>query len=517
MKTYAPNVIHEVDPSNCLPHPTNRKPNPKHVKELAVSIKTSGQVTPAMARPHPEQPGKLELAAGYCRTKACESLGTKVRVVVAELSDKEIREIVLLENLQREDLDPYDEAAKLKDAIDNDINIKEMAASLGKTSAWLKTRLRLTRIREDIVTKVRGTWALDAAEALGDLPHDTQGTIFEYFEYDRPESAKEVLAAVHRHSVPIAGLEFLKDPATANEKTGCSDGCKSSNEGMLFKLEGNCTQCTNRDCIRTRFAKHALNEVKRLIAEYPGRVVMANRFAEMFRREEFPETGANGRLDGVMVFNDWQPRKILGRATSKITDKTWFLLARSEENEFQTEVWTFIPAQAKKAEDGKPAKTTTDELQPGRPDRVDLLKGKRFMALHAQVVEKLTEFKFPPKLERLLAAFGTATNYSRGDYRGDRWEMHSKGVFHNGNMMPKISMTEHQFLVEQLRNQMLSRLETKENPTQSARNSALVTEVENVAAWMGLDLDAMKKAIAEEILPPKSWADQVDPITLEPK
>jgi ParB family chromosome partitioning protein len=51
-----------------------RQPTPKEVKELVESIRATGQITPAIARPHPTKEGHLELAAGARRRTACDVL-----------------------------------------------------------------------------------------------------------------------------------------------------------------------------------------------------------------------------------------------------------------------------------------------------------------------------------------------------------------------------------------------------------------------------------------------------------
>jgi len=87
-----------------------RQPKAKDCQELILSIKTTGQSTPAIARPHPTKEGFLELAAGARRRTACHALGIDLAVVVRQLTDAELEDLILTENLQREDPDPESEA-----------------------------------------------------------------------------------------------------------------------------------------------------------------------------------------------------------------------------------------------------------------------------------------------------------------------------------------------------------------------------------------------------------------------
>ncbi len=84
----------------------------KQIEELADSIRESGLIQPLVVR---QVDGKFELIAGERRLRAVTSLGyTDVKVVVHEASDQEVAELTLIENLQREDLTPLEEAEQYR-------------------------------------------------------------------------------------------------------------------------------------------------------------------------------------------------------------------------------------------------------------------------------------------------------------------------------------------------------------------------------------------------------------------
>lgn len=87
-----------------------RQPTNKEVAELVTSITASGQITPGIARPHPDHKGCLELAAGARRRTACAILSIPFKVVVRPLSDDELKDAILTDNLQRTDPEPEAEA-----------------------------------------------------------------------------------------------------------------------------------------------------------------------------------------------------------------------------------------------------------------------------------------------------------------------------------------------------------------------------------------------------------------------
>lgn len=79
--------------------------------ELVESVKALGILQPLVARPHPTQAGKLDLRAGHRRHEAARAAGlAEVPVMVREMSDRVAMEVTVLENLQRVDLTPMEEA-----------------------------------------------------------------------------------------------------------------------------------------------------------------------------------------------------------------------------------------------------------------------------------------------------------------------------------------------------------------------------------------------------------------------
>ena len=121
-------------------------------KELKVSIAEHGILEPLLVRPK----GKgYELVAGERRLRAAKELKLEtVPVAIRELDDHTARVLMLLENLQREDLEPLEEAAAieelLKDTGDGGITQQELAKKLSKSQPWIANRLRLNKAPADL-------------------------------------------------------------------------------------------------------------------------------------------------------------------------------------------------------------------------------------------------------------------------------------------------------------------------------------------------------------------------------
>jgi len=112
------------------------------LSELMESIAQHGIIQPLIVR---EVNGKLELIAGERRLRASERLGLlEVPVVRREASDRDVLEMALIENLQREDLDPMEEASAFQRlAIEFDLRQDDIAKRVGKNRATVANAMRL--------------------------------------------------------------------------------------------------------------------------------------------------------------------------------------------------------------------------------------------------------------------------------------------------------------------------------------------------------------------------------------
>lgn len=120
------------------------------LQELADSIKLHGVLQPLLVRPLTT--GGYQLVAGERRWRASRMAELKeVPVIIKELSDTEAMEIAIIENLQREDLNPIEEAEGLQALIDKcGYTQEEVAVSVGKSRPAITNSLRLLRLPEEV-------------------------------------------------------------------------------------------------------------------------------------------------------------------------------------------------------------------------------------------------------------------------------------------------------------------------------------------------------------------------------
>jgi len=135
----------------------------EQLDELRESIETHGVLEPIIVRP---VKGRYEVVVGERRWRASQLAGLKsIPAVVRSLSDKETMEIALVENLQREDLNPLEEAeAYRRLMVEFDLTQEEVAARVGKKRSTIANRLRLLELDEEIRLEIE-TGRLSAGHA----------------------------------------------------------------------------------------------------------------------------------------------------------------------------------------------------------------------------------------------------------------------------------------------------------------------------------------------------------------
>lgn len=167
--------IDEIIPNKDQPRKTFDEVS---LDELAESIKQHGVLQPLLVRPLPN--GGYQLVAGERRWRASRKAGLReLPVVVKELTDVETMEIAIIENLQREDLNPIEEAEGLQALIDKcGFTQEEVAASVGKSRSAIANSLRLLRLPQEVrdMTK-EGQISAGHARAL--LSLDNEAMIYE--------------------------------------------------------------------------------------------------------------------------------------------------------------------------------------------------------------------------------------------------------------------------------------------------------------------------------------------------
>lgn len=175
------------------------------LSELAESISQHGILSPLLVRPMPT--GEYQLVAGERRWRAARMAGiSEVPVLIRELSDVEVTEIALIENLQRENLNPVEEALGYQQLIDEyGLTQDEVSKRVNKSRSAVTNMLRLLRLPEPVLKDLEnGKLSTGHAKVLLSL--------------ENPEEMQEFAATTVKGSISVRDLEKLIKKTKEAEK-----------------------------------------------------------------------------------------------------------------------------------------------------------------------------------------------------------------------------------------------------------------------------------------------------------
>jgi ParB family chromosome partitioning protein len=141
--------------------------------DLAESIRTQGILQPILVRPHPDVPGRYQIIAGERRWRAAAIAGLhEIPVICRELNDMESAAAALIENLQRENLNPIEEAEGYQRLIQNfGLTHEALGVAVSKSRGHVGNIVRLLTLPDTVRDQVRGgALTLGHARAMLTLP-----------------------------------------------------------------------------------------------------------------------------------------------------------------------------------------------------------------------------------------------------------------------------------------------------------------------------------------------------------
>lgn len=196
--------LSEIEPNKNQPR---KNFDEEALAELSHSIELHGVLQPLVVRPLLD--GSYQLVAGERRWRASRMAGlTEVPVVIKELTDAQVAEIALVENLQREDLDPIEEALGYKELAEKyDYTQEEISNLVGASRPAIANALRLLTLPEEIISLVsKKELSAGHARALLTLEDD--------------ESKVELAKFVIKEDISVRETERLARKQIKTEPTG---------------------------------------------------------------------------------------------------------------------------------------------------------------------------------------------------------------------------------------------------------------------------------------------------------
>ena len=191
-----PKVELEIEKLIPNPHQPRKVFDDEKLKELVASVSQHGIIQPLIVR---QVEDAYEIVAGERRWRAAKAAGLEiVPVVVREYSDEQIMEIALVENIQRHDLNPIEEAVALRGLMESlDLTQEEVSQKIGRSRSAVANVLRLLNLPETIRNYVsRGTLNMGQARPLLSLTSPQQQIVVAEKIIANDMSAREVEAYI---------------------------------------------------------------------------------------------------------------------------------------------------------------------------------------------------------------------------------------------------------------------------------------------------------------------------------
>ena len=228
--------LREIEPDPGQPRKTFEQ---ETLSELAASIAEHGLLQPIAVRPKPS--GGYLIVAGERRWRASRMAGlTEVPVIVKDVTDEQAMELALVENLQREDLDPVEEATGIRELMTRcDLTQEQAARKLGKSRSALANSLRLLSLPETVLELLKsGFITIGHAKVVLGLPTpelqeeaaqmiaDNQLNVrqAEALCKKLAKPAKEPVAAPLPSALPVEVEESLKQALGSEVRVAYHDG-----------------------------------------------------------------------------------------------------------------------------------------------------------------------------------------------------------------------------------------------------------------------------------------------------
>jgi ParB/RepB/Spo0J family partition protein len=250
--------------------------------ELSESIKSVGLLQPVTLRPVIDKDDVptdgYELVLGSRRLAAMKLLGWEsIPSIIKDLDDDEVLEAMIIENLQRKDIEPLDEAKAFNELHMKGMAYVDIAAKVGKSPEFVKLRIKLNELIPEFQTLLSDNkMSLAAAHEICKVISEIQIAIYEqhYAEGIAPEQRWDILTInelkekLSKQFIPLSSAEF--------NLSECQ-GCVYNTTGVhsLFN-EYNGNNCTNVSCFQTKKQEHIIGIIKECIANEIPIIVKAS-------------------------------------------------------------------------------------------------------------------------------------------------------------------------------------------------------------------------------------------------
>lgn len=255
----------------------NKPAKEEDLQELAESIKTNGVIQSVLVRPLGT--GKYELVVGERRYRASGIVGRKtIPALVREFTDDQVKEIQVIENIQREDPHPMAEAIAIQTLLSISKvknKVEDVAGRIGKSSAFVYQRMKLNDLTENFREMFfSNVITISQALKLSRLDEGSQVDFYNSYCKDWQDegwSLNNFNIRIKNYQLDLSDGPFDTKDSKLDKKVGACTKCPNNTAATssLFPEDSEDARCTNRPCYENKCRVNAKLLIMKVFMEYP--------------------------------------------------------------------------------------------------------------------------------------------------------------------------------------------------------------------------------------------------------
>ena len=242
------------------------------LRELADNMTRVGLIHAVTLRPRSDGQEGYSLVCGERRFRAARLAGWEtIRAKICPMSDAEAEDFAIAENLQREDITPFEQGQAFKRLIDTRrYDVGTLALHFGRTRDFVLSRIRLLDLIPEVI-ELLNSEEINISQALELCRYEKeiQREVYDgYFKMGLDCHWRHLRAKELRSR--LAGMYLSQLNSYRFDKTECMSCASNRANQVLFADCGDCNVCQNRACMKRKNTEYLIAEAKRLLSECPG-------------------------------------------------------------------------------------------------------------------------------------------------------------------------------------------------------------------------------------------------------
>lgn len=233
-----PDMMVPIEKVSANPNQPRRQFDKDQLEDLSNSIREKGIIQPLIVRAHPRKTGEYEIVAGERRWRAAQMASLhQIPVIIREFDDTEVLEVAIIENIQRADLNPVEEAAGFSQLMEKFGHTQEkLAEVLGKSRSHIANSVRLLTLPSEVQSYLRdGKISAGHARALI-TADDAASLAREVIRKDLSVRETEKLAKAGVQNIFAERGKSKPRTAEKDADTKALEGDLSANLGMKVEI-----------------------------------------------------------------------------------------------------------------------------------------------------------------------------------------------------------------------------------------------------------------------------------------